>query len=140
MLRIPRLTILRSVMRNNIVFIGILAALAMAVLVIAMAVLPFYKVWSQEMRGKAALAEATQSKMIQIEQARAEKESALLRSEAIAIMGKTAKEYPEYREQEFIGAFGEALREGQINQIIYVPTESNIPVLEAGKRQSIEQE
>lgn len=127
-------------MKNNIVFIGILSALAMAVLVIAMAVLPFYKVWSQEMRGKAALAEATQSKMIQIEQARAEKESALLRSEAIAIMGKTAKEYPEYREQEFIGAFGEALREGQINQIIYVPTESNIPVLEAGKRQSIEQE
>jgi len=124
-------------MRNNIVFIGILAALAIAVLVMAMAVLPFYKVWSQEMRGKAALAEATQSKMIQIEQARAEKESALLRSEAIAIMGKTAKEYPEYREQEFIGAFGEALREGQINQIIYVPTESNIPVLEAGKRQSL---
>lgn len=127
-------------MRNNIVLVGILAALAIAVLVIAMAVLPFYKVWSQEMRGKAALAEATQSKMIQIEQARAEKESALLRSEAIAIMGKTAKEYPEYREQEFIGAFGEALREGQINQIIYVPTESNIPVLEAGKRQSLEQE
>lgn len=95
---------------------------------------PNYRVWSQEMRGKAALAEATQSKMIQIEQARAELESAELRSKAIEVIGKSAKQYPEYREQEFIGAFGEALREGAINQVIYVPTEGNIPILEAGKR------
>lgn len=108
---------------------------AVILIVVIMAGYPFYKVWSQEMRGKAALAEATQSKMIQIEQARAELESAQLRAEAIKIIGKTAKEYPEYREQEFIGAFGEALREGKINQIIYVPTEANLPVLEAGKRQ-----
>ena len=108
---------------------------AVILILIVMAGYPFYKVWSQEMRGKAALAEATQSKMIQIEQARAELESAQLRAEAIKIIGKTAKEYPEYREQEFIGAFGEALREGKINQIIYVPTEANLPILEAGKRQ-----
>ncbi|EGK15331.1 hypothetical protein [Psychrobacter sanguinis] len=108
---------------------------AVIFILIVMAGYPFYKVWSQEMRGKAALAEATQSKMIQIEQARAELESAQLRAEAIKIIGKTAKEYPEYREQEFIGAFGEALREGKINQIIYVPTEANLPILEAGKRQ-----
>lgn len=108
---------------------------AVILILIVMAGYPFYKVWSQEMRGKAALAEATQSKMIQIEQARAELESAQLRAEAIKIIGQTAKEYPEYREQEFIGAFGEALREGKINQIIYVPTEANLPILEAGKRQ-----
>ena len=110
---------------------------AVILILIVMAGYPFYKVWSQEMRGKAALAEATQSKMIQIEQARAEIESAQLRAEAIKIIGKTAKEYPEYREQEFIGAFGEALREGKINQIIYVPTEANLPILEAGKRQPV---
>jgi len=110
---------------------------AVILILIVMAGYPFYKVWSQEMRGKAALAEATQSKMIQIEQARAELESAQLRAEAIKIIGKTAKEYPEYREQEFIGAFGEALREGKINQIIYVPTEANLPILEAGKRQPV---
>ena len=108
---------------------------AVILILIVMAGYPFYKVWAQEMRGKAALAEATQSKMIQLEQARAELESAQLRAEAIKIIGQTAKEYPEYREQEFIGAFGEALREGKINQIIYVPTEANLPILEAGKRQ-----
>ena len=120
---------------TKLTIIGIITALILVFII--MAGYPFYKVWSQEMRGKAALAEATQSKMIQIEQARAELESAQLRAEAIKIIGQTAKEYPEYREQEFIGAFGEALREGKIEQIIYVPTEANLPVLEAGKRQPV---
>lgn len=96
--------------------------------------LPQYSVWQQEMAGKARLAEATQSRQILIEQARAEKEAATLQAEAIKIMGEAAQKYPEYRKQEFIGAFGEALKAGKISQIIYVPTEANIPVLEAGKR------
>ena len=102
------------------------------------AVGPYYKLWSQEMRGKAALAEARQSKMIQVEQARAELDSAQLRAEAIKTIGIASQKYPEYRTQEFIGAFGDALREGKISQIIYVSTEGNIPILEAGTRPSIE--
>ena len=127
---------MRSSMNKQKGFTEILIMSVVAIAIIAISALgfPYYRVWSQEMRGKAALAEATQSKMIQIEQARAELESAELRSKAIEVIGKSAKEYPEYREQEFIGAFGEALREGDINQVIYVPTEGNIPILEAGKR------
>ena len=90
-----------------------------------------YSVWSMEMQGKAKLAEATHSRQIQIEQARSEREAAALRAEAIAIVGKAAKEFPEYRLQEFLGAFAEALKEGNINQIMYVPTEANIPITEA---------
>lgn len=111
-----------------------LFAVVIGLILIWILVKPYYRVWSQEMRGKAALAEAKQSKMIQTEQARAELESAQLRAQAVKIMGQAAKDYPEYREQEFIGAFGEALREGNISQIIYVPTESSLPILEAGKR------
>lgn len=119
---------------------GIVGVIVVIVMIVAawMFFYPNYRVWSQEMRGKAALAEASQSKMIQIEQARAELESSQLRAEAIVIMGQAAKDYPEYRQQEFVGAFGEALREGSINQIIYVPTEGNIPILEAGKRPVLE--
>lgn len=95
---------------------------------------PHYKVWKQGMNGQAALAEAEQSKMIQVQTAKAELESAKYRADAIETIGKSAQQYPEYRNQEFIGAFGEALRDGKIQQIIYVPTEANIPVLEAGKR------
>ncbi|MES2793193.1 MAG: hypothetical protein V4719_26525 [Planctomycetota bacterium] len=92
---------------------------------------PHYRVWSAGMKGQAILAEAEFSKKAQVEQARAEKESAVLRAEAIQIVGKASKEFPEYRHQEFIGAFAEALKEGNIDQIVYVPTEANIPIIEA---------
>ncbi|MGJ1432537.1 hypothetical protein ACR79M_12740 [Sphingobacterium spiritivorum] len=115
----------------------LLAVVAIAVIVGLMFGLPKYSVWQQEMAGKARLAEATQSRQILIEQARAEKEAAVLQAEAIKIMGEAAQKYPEYRKQEFIGAFGEALKAGTISQIIYVPTEANIPLLEAGKRSNV---
>lgn len=95
---------------------------------------PKYSVYSQEMTGRAELARAEQNRQILVTQAQAEKEAAQLRAEAIEIVGQMAKEYPEYRQQEFIGGFADALKDGKISQIIYVPTEANIPVMEAGKR------
>lgn len=119
-------------------FIAISAVASVILIIIAMALYPKYRVYSQELRGQAALAEARSSKQVQVEQARGELESSKLRAEAIEIIGKAAQDYPEYRNQEFIGAFGDALRSGDIEQIIYVPTEANIPILEAGKRQGAE--
>ncbi|EHU2721407.1 hypothetical protein OHW50_00310 [Acinetobacter baumannii] len=119
---------------TDIVAIVLTAALILIIIVLMLFAWPHYKVWKQGMNGQAALAEAEQSKMIQVQTAKAELESAKLRAEAIQTIGKAAKEFPEYRKQEFIGAFGDALRDGKIQQIIYVPTEANIPVLEAGKR------
>src|SRR5690606_35480962 len=114
----------------------IIGVLSIIVIIIAcMLGIPVYNVWQQEMSGKAKLAEATQSRQVLIEQARAEKEAASLQADAIQIMGEAAKQYPEYRQQEFISAFGEALRNGTISQIIYVPTEANIPILEATRQQ-----
>jgi hypothetical protein len=95
--------------------------------------LPMWNVWRAGLSGEASLKRATQTRMIQVEQARGEKEAAQMRADAIAIMGKAAKEFPEYRQQEFIGAFAEAMKDGRINQIIYVPTEANIPITEAGR-------
>ena len=114
--------------------IGIIVGVVVFVMVLIFALMVgyrYYSVWSMEMQGKAKLAEATQSRQIQIEQARSEREAAALRAEAIAIVSKAAKEFPEYRLQEFLGAFAEALKEGNINQIMYVPTEANIPITEA---------
>lgn len=94
---------------------------------------PIYGVWQAGLGGKAALMRAEQEKQIQIEQAKAELESAKLRAEAISIVGEASKLYPEYRTQEFIGAFGEAIKSGSIDQIIYVPTEANIPIVDPGR-------
>ena len=98
-------------------------------IVTLMLVLPQYTVYSLGMKGKALLKKAEQEKQIQIEQAKAEVESAKLRAEAIEIVGEAAKKYPEYRIQEFIGAFGEAMQNGSIQKIVYVPTESCIPLV-----------
>jgi len=102
--------------------------------VLYMVVMPPYYVWSARLNGEAELAHANSARRIQITQAEAEKEAATLRAQAIEIVGKAAQDYPQYRTQEFIGAFAEALREGKITQIMYVPTEANIPITEAGKR------
>jgi regulator of protease activity HflC (stomatin/prohibitin superfamily) len=96
--------------------------------------LPLWNVWSSGLAGEADLRRAEQTRQILITQAKAEEEAATHRAKAIHIMGAAAKQFPEYRQQEFIGAFAEAMHNGRINQIIYVPTEAGIPVLEAGKR------
>ena len=95
---------------------------------------PKYNVYSSELSGKAQLVKAEQNRKILITQAQAEKEAAQARADAIKIVGKAAQEYPEYRQQEFLGAFAEALKDGAIDQMIYVPTEANIPIMEAGKK------
>ena len=94
---------------------------------------PQYNVYTQEMEGTANLRKAEQTRQILVEQAQAELDAAELRSRAIEIMGGAAQKYPEYRLQEFMGAFAEALQNGSIEKIVFVPTEANIPILEAGR-------
>jgi hypothetical protein len=114
-----------------ITMIGVVAVIGF--ILILMFGLPLYSVWQQGLSGEASLAKAQQTRKILIEQAKAERESAEIRAEAITIMGQAAKDFPEYRLQEFLGAFAEALNSDKIEQIIYVPTEANIPVMEAGR-------
>lgn len=88
------------------------------------------KVYTSRLAGQAAYAHSEAERKVLVSQAEAELEAAKLRAEAIKIVGEMAKQFPEYREQEFIGAFGEALKSDRIEQIIYVPTEANIPIIE----------
>ncbi len=113
-----------------------IVALGVAVILLITALmfgLPVYRVWQQGLRGEASLARAEQERQILVEQARAERDAAILRAEAIAIVGAAARDFPEYRVQEFIGAFGEALQNGNIEKLVFVPTEANIPIVEAGR-------
>jgi hypothetical protein len=104
-----------------------------AVVIVLAAGCPPYNVWSQKLEGEAVLAHAHAARMVLVTQAEAELEAATRRAKATEIVGAAAKAFPEYRSQEFIGAFGEALHSGKISQIIYVPTEANIPIIEAGR-------
>lgn len=100
----------------------------------------FFKVFSKEMSGKAELREAEWSRQIAVEEAKAIKESATLKAEAEverakgvsqanAIISDSLKGNEEYLRYLWI----DQLTNNQ-NQVIYVPTEAGLPLLEAGKR------
>lgn len=101
---------------------------------------PTYRVWQQEMAGKAELAEATYSRQIAIEEAEAEEEAskALARADTIRargvaesnkIIGQSLQNNPEYIDYLYITNLGK-----NDGAVIYVPTEAGLPVTEAGKR------
>lgn len=113
--------------------IGAVVLAIIILIVVLMAGLPQYKVWQQGLAGKAKLMRAGQERQILVERAKAEEDAATHQAKAIGIVGKAAQEFPEYRLQEFMSAFAEALQNGTISQIIYVPTEGNIPIMEASR-------
>jgi regulator of protease activity HflC (stomatin/prohibitin superfamily) len=113
---------------------GFLILLVLAIIVGSMAGCPQYYVYTARLQGEAIEAKSKGSRQAIVSQAQAEKDAAQLRADAVKIMGQAAKDFPEYRQQEFIGAFAEALKEGNVQQIIYVPTEAGIPITEAGRR------
>lgn len=91
-------------------------------------VIPQCNVYYKSMNGKAILKEAEYSRQALVEQARAERDASKLQAEAIGIVGKAAKEYPEYREMMLMQSYGNAVEDGAV-KMIFVPTEANVPII-----------
>ena len=101
---------------------------------------PHYNVWKEGLVGKAALERATQDRQIRVQEAQAKMDSAKLLAdaevmqargvaEANKIIGDSLKGNEAYLRFLWI----KNLENGG-NQVIYVPTEAGLPILEAGKR------
>lgn len=101
---------------------------------------PCYKVWQQNMQGKAELARAEHNRKIAISEAEAKRESSkalaeaeVIRARGVAeanrIIGESLKNNEAYLRYLWISS----LNENKQN-VIYVPTEAGLPILEAGKR------
>lgn len=88
--------------------------------------LPNYRVYSQEMRGKAALAEARQNRQIAALDAQAEIERARGVAEANKIIGESLRGNESYLRYLWI----QNLNSGG-GERIYIPTEAGLPILEA---------
>lgn len=99
-----------------------------------------YSVWSQGKRGEATLKEAEWSRQIAVKEAQAKLDSAHLLAqseierakgvaEANKIIGDSLKENEAYLRYLWI----DSLQHTQ-DKVIYIPTESGLPILEAGKR------
>lgn len=85
---------------------------------------PQYKVWSKGLRGKADLKEAEWNRQIAQLDAQAEIERAKGVAEANKIIAEGLKNNDEYLRYLWI-------QQLDGNDVIYVPTEANLPILEA---------
>ena len=109
------------------------------IVLLFMAGLPRYMVYQQNLEGEAELARATQNRQIAIQEAQAKKESShdlaeaeIIRATGAAkaneIIGKSLKDNESYLHYLFINNM-----EHTKNQVIYLPTEAGLPILEAGR-------
>ena len=101
---------------------------------------PIYRVWQQEKSGEASFHEAEWSKKIAVEESRAKLESSKFLAqaeverakgvaEANKIIGESLRQNEAYLRWRWI----EGLHDGK-SEVIYVPTETQLPILEAGAR------
>ena len=127
----------RNTPGQNFMFTVGVVVLVIAVVGVGMAILPKYNVYRRTLRGQAALQEAEWDRQIRVEEAQAEAEAAVLLAdaevaravgvaEANQIIGESLKENEAYL--RYLWVIG--LHDGS-SEVIYVPTEANLPMLEA---------
>lgn len=121
-----------AVIRDGVLgFLAIIAAMMFGC--------PSYNVWQQGMSGKAKLAEAEYSRQIAVAEANAVFESSKLKAQARvemakgeaqanSILGDSLKNNEAYLRYLWI----EGLQTNQM-QVVYVPTEANLPIMEASR-------
>lgn len=105
---------------------------------------PWYNVWSQEMEGKAEFAKAEQNRKIKIEEARANLEAEKLNAQAEIERAKGAAEAIKIENGSITPTYIQYLWVRQQSDlsdktVIYVPTESNLPLLESTRMNSLGQ-
>lgn len=123
-------------------YVVILIIAVLAFIGIGMFGMPVYRVWSQEMRGKAQLAEAEQNRRIKVEEARANLEAEKLNAKAEIERAKGAAEAIKIENGTLTSTYIQYLwvrNQSNLNEktVIYIPTEANLPILEAGKRNNV---
>ncbi len=110
---------------------------AIIFIIVAMAFIrPWYNVWSQEMEGKAEFAKAEQNRKIKIEEAKANLEAEKLNAQAEIERAKGAAEAIRIENGSITPTYIQYLwvrQQSDLNNktVIYVPTESNLPILES---------
>ncbi len=106
--------------------------------------LPTYNVYSKQMAGKAAYEQAVQDRRIRVLEAQAALDSARLTAQAEIERAKGTNEANRIM-SESLGGAENYLRWSYINmleetagkqgrEVIYIPTEAGMPILEAGRR------
>lgn len=128
-------------MQKNKVF-GVIGVIIVVIGIIALSMwgLPKYLIYKQDLRGQAELREAEWTKRVNVEVARALKDSAVLEADAEVARAVGVAEANRIIADGLGGSQGylRYLYINQLahtaNQIIYIPTEAGLPILEATRR------
>ena len=126
--------------KNCIIGVFVVGFIALIILA-CMWAWPKYNVYAQRMQGEALLAHAQSAKEVAVAEAKAKMESAELlakaevaRAEGVAkanqIIGMSLKDNEAYLRYLWITDVAGA---GQQKTVVYIPTEANMPILEAGR-------
>lgn len=121
-------------------WLALFAIVVACVIAILMWVLPVYSVWASRKSGQADLAEAQFEQQIQIAEAQGRfnaaelnKKAAIVEAEAVAaqitMIGEHLTQHDLYLRWQWI-----EMMKHRDGETIYVPTEANLPVLEATRR------
>ncbi len=118
--------------------IAIVIILIFGLIGLAMWVFPKYGVWEAELAGKAEFVKAEQNRKIKIEEAKANLEAEKLNAQAEIERAKGAAEAIRIENGAISPTYIQYLwvrQQQNLNDktVIYIPTETNLPVLEAGR-------
>jgi regulator of protease activity HflC (stomatin/prohibitin superfamily) len=105
---------------------------------------PHWRVWAAHQRGQADLAQAKNEQQIQIATAQSRlsaaelnKQAAIIEAQAVAAqvkeIGTELSHHDLYLRWQWIKMMEDTIKEGTESQVIYVPTEANLPILEANR-------
>jgi hypothetical protein len=101
---------------------------------------PHYNVWQQGLAGQAELRRAEQNRQIAIQEARAKQESATLlaqaeveRAKGVASANKIIADGLKGNDEYLRYLWIDRLASSQHREVIYIPTEANLPILEANR-------
>ena len=119
--------------------------LVVVLIVWALFGMPMWRVWAQRKQGEADLQQAHKEQQIQVSKAQGRldaatinKQAAIIEAEAVAAqietIGQTLTKHDLYLKWQWI----KMMEERPESSVIYVPTEANLPILEAGKRKDLQ--
>lgn len=133
---------MRDTMSENMKMVGIVSGVTVtgiALVAAAMYVMPLYNIWQQRLTGEAELARASMNRQIAVQEAEAKRAAAkelaqaeIERARGVAeanrIIGDSLQNNEDYLRYLFVNNL-----EHTQNQVIYIPTEANLPILEANR-------
>lgn len=114
--------------------------LAVFIIILLCIGIPIYSVWQKGLAGEAELKQANWNRQIKIREAEATDEAAVhlanaeaKRADGVARANKIIGTSLHDNEKYLLWLWIEGTKENQGKTIIYIPTEANLPILEAGR-------